>query len=188
MILKFDPWALKALSLMMKEPLPFLKRIHDHDGDENNSGGIEAWVQLALACGIDRDDLVSLKHVLPGVRFAVDAYVNFARNHTWQQAACSSLTELFAPEIHESRLKSWPEHYGWIDQKGLGYFQNRLSQARLDVKHGLDITLNHFRSYEQQQSAFEILRFKLQVLWSMLDAMELAYVQNKPPFFNCNDG
>ena len=164
----------------------WIQRILDHDGDANNAGGIEAWVQLAVACGIDKNELISLDHVLPGVRFAVDAYVNFARNHSWQQAACSSLTELFAPEIHKSRLKSWPQHYQWIDRPGLGYFQNRLSQARRDVQHGLDITLNSFTTYEQQQNAFAILKFKLQILWSMLDAMELAYVQHKPPFFNCH--
>ncbi len=165
----------------------WIKRILDHDGDENTEGGIEAWVQLAIACGIDKSELTSLEHVLPGVKFAVDAYVNFARNHSWQEAACSSLTELFAPEIHKSRLKSWPEHYQWIDQRGLSYFQNRLSQARRDVQHGLDITVNSFATYQQQQNAFAILKFKLQVLWSMLDAMELAYVEHKPPFFNCHD-
>ena len=183
---------IKDANVMANCPEPeirreWVKRILDHDGDEQNPGGIEAWVQLAVACGIDKEDLISLKYVLPGVRFAVDAYVSFARNHSWQEAACSSLTELFAPEIHKSRLKSWPQHYAWIDEKGLGYFQNRLSQARRDVQHGLDITLEHFISYEQQQNAFKILEFKLQILWTMLDAMDLAYVQNRPPFFNCQN-
>ena len=56
----------------------WVQRILDHDGEGESPGGIEAWVQLAVACGIDKQELVSLKHVLPGVRFAVDAYVNFA--------------------------------------------------------------------------------------------------------------
>lgn len=163
----------------------WIQRILDHDGHGKTAGGIEAWTQLALACGIDKVELTSLKHVLPGVRFAVDAYVNFARNHTWQEAACSSLTELFAPEIHNSRLKSWPEHYPWIDKQGLAYFRNRLSQARRDVEHGLAITLDHFKSVQHQEKALGILYFKLEVLWSMLDAMDMAYVQKKPPFYNC---
>ena len=163
----------------------WIQRILDHDGEGEDTGGIEAWIQLALACGIDKDELVSLRHVLPGVRFAVDAYVNFARTHCWQESACSSLTELFAPEIHNSRLKSWPAHYSWIDDKGLAYFRNRLSQARRDVEHGLAITLDHFDTVLLQERAVEILYFKLEVLWSMLDAMDMAYVQNKPPFFNC---
>ena len=163
----------------------WIKRILDHDGDDQTAGGIQAWIQLARACGIDEQDLVSLKHLAPGVKFAVDAYVNFARNHSWQEAACSSLTELFAPEIHQSRLKSWPEHYSWIDEQGLVYFRNRLAQARRDVQHGLHITLDHFDSYALQQRAIEILKFKLQVLWSMLDAMQMAYVEEMPVFFNC---
>lgn len=58
------------------------------------------------------------------------------------QAASSSLTELFAPQIHQSRLESWPQHYPWIDDKGYEYFRSRLSQARRDVEHGLTITLD----------------------------------------------
>jgi pyrroloquinoline-quinone synthase len=112
---------------------------------------------------------------LPGVRFAVDAYVNFARTRPWQEAVCSSLTELFAPEIHKNRLAGWPQHYPWIEVQGLEYFRSRLAQARRDVDHGLALTLAYFRTREQQERALEILQFKLDVLWSMLDAMQMAY-------------
>src|SRR6185503_18522686 len=88
----------------------------DHDGTQGNEGGIEAWLRLGEACGLKRDDVQSLKYVLPGVRFAVDAYVNFARRAAWQEAACSSLTELFAPAIHKKRLENWPQHYPWVER------------------------------------------------------------------------
>ena len=90
-------------------------RIIDHDGTQGDEGGIEAWLRLGEACGLKREEVKSLKHVLPGVRFAVDAYVNFARRAPWQEAACSSLTELFAPAIHKKRLENWPQHYPWIE-------------------------------------------------------------------------
>jgi pyrroloquinoline-quinone synthase len=109
------------------------------------------------------------------VRFAVDAYVNFARRAPWQEAVCSSLTELFAPQIHKERLASWPEHYPWIDAAGYEYFRKRLSEARRDVEHGLKVTLDHFRTRAAQERALEILQFKLDVLWAMLDAMQLAF-------------
>ena len=134
--------------------------------------------------GIARDDLWSLRRVLPGVRFAVDAYVTFAHNATWQEAACSSLTEMFAPTIHKQRLAGWPDLYPWIDQDGLAYFRKRVSQASRDVEHGLAITLDHFRTRQQQERATEILQFKLDILWTMLDAMWLAYIDRKPPYFN----
>jgi len=153
----------------------WIKRIIDHDGTQGDEGGIEAWVQLGIATGLAREEVVSLERVLPGVRFAVDAYVNFARTRPWQEAVCSSLTELFAPEIHKHRLAGWPQHYPWIAPDGLRYFQNRLSQARRDVEHGLALTLEHFRSREQQERALDVLQFKLDVLWSMLDAMQVAY-------------
>jgi pyrroloquinoline-quinone synthase len=164
----------------------WVQRILDHDGtSEEDSGGIEAWLRLGEAVGLSRDEIVSLEHVLPGVRFAVDAYVNFARKATWQEAACSSLTELFAPAIHQKRLDNWPQHYPWIDAEGYRYFRTRLSEARRDVEHGLQITLDHFQSREAQEHALSILQMKLDILWSMLDAMQLAYVYNEPPFHSC---
>jgi len=163
----------------------WVQRILDHDGYGDDPGGIEAWLRLGEAVGLCREEVQDLRHVLPGVRFAVDAYVNFARRATWQEAACSSLTEMFAPEIHQSRLDTWPDNYQWIEAEGLGYFRKRLSEARRDVEHGLAITLDHFTSAEQQQQALEILQFKLNVLWTMLDAMTMAYVHETPPFHSC---
>lgn len=160
-------------------------RILDHDGYGEQKGGIEAWLRLGEACGMNREELTDQRHVLPGVRFAVDAYVNFARGASWQEAACSSLTEMFAPEIHQRRLDSWPNHYHWIDAEGLNYFRQRLSEARRDVEHGLEITLDFFRSRAQQLHALNILQFKLDILWSMLDAMSMAYVHMQPPYHCC---
>jgi pyrroloquinoline-quinone synthase len=153
----------------------WILRIIDHDGTQGDEGGIEAWLRLGEAVGLRREEITSLEHVLPGVRFAIDAYVNFARRAPWQEAVCSSLTELFAPEIHKERLSNWPQHYPWIDQSGYAYFRKRLSEARRDVEHGLRVTLDHFRTREQQQRALDILQFKLDILWSMLDAMQIAY-------------
>jgi len=113
--------------------------------------------------------------VLPAVRFAVDAYVSFARRAPWQEAVCSSLTELFAPEIHKQRLANWPEHYPWIDSAGLHYFRSRVPLAQRDVQQGLEITLDYFKTAEQQRRAIEVLKFKLDVLWTMNDAMAQRY-------------
>lgn len=163
----------------------WLQRILDHDGHSDDPGGIEAWIQLGLACGLSREDLTSFRHVLPGVRFAVDAYYNFARTAPWQEAICSSLTELFAPTIHKQRLAGWPQLYPWIKPEGLTYFQKRVTQARRDVEHGLAFTLDYFgQSRALQERALAILQFKLDVLWTMLDAMHLAYLDRKPPYFN----
>jgi pyrroloquinoline-quinone synthase len=157
----------------------WIQRILDHDGFEigniKDAGGIEAWLRLAEAVGLTRDEVQDLRHVVPAVRFAVDAYVSFARRAPWQESVCSSLTELFAPEIHKQRLATWPEHYHWIDAEGLSYFRNRVGQARRDVEEGLAITLNHFTTRPMQERALEILQFKLDILWAMNDAMATRY-------------
>lgn len=117
---------------------------------------------------------MSLKLVAPGTFFAVDAYINFAKQRPWQESVCSSLTELFAPHIHQQRIDSWPDMYPWINPEGMQYFKNRLTQARRDVEQGLSITLDYFgRTRELQERALEILQFKLNVLWVMADSIML---------------
>jgi pyrroloquinoline-quinone synthase len=160
----------------------WVQRILDHDGFEiggvKDPGGIDAWLRLAEAVGLTRQEVEDQRHLIPAVRFAVDAYVNFARRVPWQEAVCSSLTELFAPEIHKQRLATWPAHYAWIEPEGLAYFRNRVSQARRDVEQGLAITLDHFVTRAAQERALEVLQFKLDILWAMNDAMALRYGVN----------
>jgi len=157
----------------------WVRRILDHDGCDigglRDEGGIEAWLALARAVGLAREEVIDQRHVVPAVRFAVDAYVDFARRAPWQEAVCASLTELFAPEIHRQRLAGWPEHYPWIDADGLAYFRSRVGLARRDVEQGLAVTLAHFTTRAQQARALEVLQFKLDVLWAMNDAMAQRY-------------
>ncbi|QHS11309.1 pyrroloquinoline-quinone synthase PqqC [Sinimarinibacterium sp. NLF-5-8] len=161
-------------------------RILDHDGHDQDAGGIEAWIGLGQAVGLSREDITSLRWVSPAARFAVDAYVNFARQASWHEAVASSLTELFAPHIHQQRLDTWPIHYPWVDAAGLRYFKKRLSEARRDVQHGLRLTLEYFsQSRALQLRALEIVQFKLDVLWALADAIllqtcEIAVIGEKP--------
>ena len=153
----------------------WIVRILDHDGEGEVEGGIEAWINLGKAVGLTREEVTSLDHVSPGVKFAVDAYINFAKQRSWQESVCSSLTELFAPHIHQQRISSWPEMYPWIDESGLTYFKKRLTEARRDVAHGLGVTLDYFsQTRENQEQALEILQFKLNVLWVIADSIMLA--------------
>jgi len=157
----------------------WIQRILDHDGCHmgalDDEGGIEAWIHLGEAVGLSRDDVTSLRHVVPAARFAVDAYVNFARRQPWQEAVASSLSELFAPHIHQQRIDTWPTHYPWVDPAGLHYFKQRMTQARRDVDHGLKFTLEYFsQTRELQERAIKILQFKLDVLWALADAIMLS--------------
>jgi pyrroloquinoline-quinone synthase len=153
----------------------WLHRITDHDGIKDGEGGIEKWLRLAEACGLTRAELTSGEGLLSGVRFAVDAYVNFCRVKPWQVAMASSLTELFAPDLMRERIAAFERHYGWVDPTGLDYFKSRLTLAKADSDQGLELTLAHCDSPWLQQQALGALAFKCDLLWAMLDAMMLAY-------------
>lgn len=140
-----------------------------------NEGGLEAWLRLGEACGLSRDELLDNQHLLPGVRFAVDAYVNFARSRPWPIAIASSLTELFAPDLMTARLAAFEKFYSWINPRGLDYFRRRVTQARRDSDEALAITLEYCNTHELQREAVRALEFKCDVLWSMLDAIHHAY-------------
>jgi len=140
-----------------------------------NEGGIEAWMRLGEACGLSRADVIEDRHLVPGVRFAVDAYVNFARAQPWPIAIASSLTELFAPDLMSARLAAFERFYSWIDAPGLDYFRRRVTQARRDSDEALEITLEYCNTPELQREAVRALEFKCDVLWAMLDAIHHAY-------------
>jgi pyrroloquinoline-quinone synthase len=150
-----------------------------HDGltgaRPSNEGGIEAWLRLGEACGLSRAELIEDRHLQPGVRFAVDAYVNFARAQPWPVAIASSLTELFAPDLMKTRLAAFEKFYSWIDSRGLDYFRRRTTQARRDSNEALAITLEYCNTPELQREAVRALEFKCDVLWSILDAIHHAY-------------
>jgi len=154
----------------------WLHRILDHDGAREGEGGIEAWLRLAEACGMAREEILDGRHVLPGVRFAVDAYVNFARTKPWPVAVASSLTELFAPDLMAERLAAFEKHYSWVQPSGLEYFRRRVTQARVDSEEGLQLTLTYCNTEALQEEALRALSFKCDVLWSMLDAIQVDYV------------
>lgn len=153
----------------------WIRRIIDHDGTARDEGGIEAWLRLGEAVGLSREEVLSEEHVVPGVRFSVDAYVNFARTKPWIEAVASSLTELFSPDLISKRMKFLERLYPWIDKKGFDYFQSRLTQAPLDSDCALRLVLMYCQSPEEQQRAVDALKFKCDVLWVQLDAIEKAY-------------
>ncbi len=148
-----------------------------HPSDE---GGIEAWLRLGEACGLSPDELLDNRHLLSGVRFAVDAYVNFARSQPWPIAIASSLTELFAPDLMTDRLGAFEKFYQWLDPRGLEYFRRRVTQARRDSDEALAITVEYCNTLELQREAVRALEFKCDVLWSILDAIHHAYFKEGP--------
>jgi coenzyme PQQ biosynthesis protein C len=152
------------------------KRIEDHDGTpERPDGGIEKWIRLAQATGLAREQVVRGEGILPGVRFAVDAYLDLVSKRTFLEAVASSLTELFSRDLISFRIVKLRTLYPWLDG-GLEYFEARLTQAPEDAAMALDYVCRHARTREQQDAAIAALRVKCEILWTQLDAIHYSYV------------
>ncbi len=159
----------------------WLHRIPDHDGTrEGGGGGIEAWLRLAEAAGLDRSGVLDGDLLLPKVRDVVDSYVAFARTRPWPVAVASSLTELFVPDHMTERIRAFETHYTWILPDGLAYFRSRVSQAKVDSEEALGLTLSHCATRELQEQAVEAMAFKCALLWGLLDAVAEAHGGGEP--------
>lgn len=172
----------KDASLLARLPTAELRRawrsrLEDHDGTEPGSGGVARWLKLAEGLGLDRDTVESTAGLLPGTRFAVDAYVAFVRERSVLEAIASSLTELFSPGIIAERVSGMLKGYDFVTPETLAYFTPRLSQAPRDSDFALAYVKQHARTGEQQEAVLGALRFKCQVLWTQLDVLYFAYVE-----------
>jgi pyrroloquinoline-quinone synthase len=171
----------KDATLLARLPTAELRRawrsrIEDHDGTGPGTGGVARWLQLATGVGLDREYVESTNGLLPGTRFAVDAYVNFVRERSILEAIASSLTELFSPTIISERVSGMLRSYDFVTPETLAYFTPRLTQAPRDSEFALAYVRQHARTNEQQEAVLAALRFKCDVLWSQLDALHFAYV------------
>jgi pyrroloquinoline-quinone synthase len=153
----------------------WIHRISDHDGKAEGEGGIEQWLRLADGVGLDVDEVKSLRTVLPGVRFACDAYVQLVRERPLVEAVASSLTEFFAPDIMARRILAWEEHYPWVAAETLAYFRGRVTRARDDSREAVDYVLAHAKTRAEQERCIDALITKTQILWGLLDAVQTAH-------------
>jgi pyrroloquinoline-quinone synthase len=156
-------------------------RLVDHDGSEDREGGIARWLRLTDGLGLERDYVVSTRGILPGTRFAVEAYVRFVRERSLLEAIASSLTELFAPNLHEERISGMLQHYDFVNPDIMSYFSRRLQQAPRDAGFALDYVKAHATTPAEREAVCNALIFKTNVLWVQLDALYHAYVDGHIP-------
>jgi len=152
----------------------WLHRITDHDGKTEGEGGLSLWLRLAEGVGLDRESVASCRLVLPGVRFACDAYVEFVREHSLVEAVASSLTEFFAPDLMSKRILAWEKHYDWVDRSTLDYFRSRVPRARLDSEEALSFVVEQAKTLDTQQRCVDALIRKTEILWHLLDCVMFA--------------
>ena len=153
----------------------WLHRITDHDGPRDGEGGLAQWLRLAHGVGLDVEEVKSLRGVLPGVRFACDAYVQLVRERPLVEAVASSLTEFFAPDIMARRIVAWEQHYPWVEAETLAYFRGRVTRAKADSHEAIDYVLANAPTRAVQERCIEALITKTQILWALLDALSVAH-------------
>lgn len=154
----------------------WIRRIQDHDGTAEGEGGLAMWLRLAEGVGLDRDEVRSCRSVLPGVRFACDAYVELVRDRSLLEAVASSLTEFFAPDLMSRRILAWEQHYSWVKPETLAYFRSRVPRARRDSEEAIDVVVAGAVTYALQARCVAALIRKTEILWHLLDATYAAYV------------
>jgi coenzyme PQQ biosynthesis protein C len=167
---------IKDATILAKIPDPedrrqWRKRIEDHDGLREGDGGIERWLKLTDSLGFPRDYVISTRGILPGTRFAVEAYTEFCRSRSVLEAVASSLTELFSPTIISERVAGMLAHYDFVSKETLAYFSQRPVQAKRDSDFALDYVKKHAATRAEQNSVIAALEFKTSMLWAQLDAL-----------------
>jgi pyrroloquinoline-quinone synthase len=149
----------------------WLRRIVDHDGAQAGEGGLEQWLRLGEVLGIERPRMLSLREVLPGVRFACDAYVQLVRERSLLEGVAASLTEFFAPDLMSRRIAAFEQHYGFKDSSGLDYFKSRVPRASRDSREALDFVVEHASTRAEQAACVAALVKKTEILWHLLDCL-----------------
>ena len=149
----------------------WIQRIHDHDGDREGEGGLALWLRLAEGVGLDPEEVASFKKVLPGVRFACDAYVQLVQRVSLVEAVASSLTESFAPDLMSRRIEAWEKHYPWVRADVLEYFRTRVTRARRDSEQAIEFVCRNATTPELQENCVAALVRKTEILWHLLDCL-----------------
>jgi pyrroloquinoline-quinone synthase len=152
----------------------WIHRLRDHDGETEGAGGLAQWLKLAEAVGLDPTEAAACRKVLPGVRFACDAYVTLVRESPLVVAVASSLTEFFAPDLMSRRIEAWEKHYPWVAAAGLSYFRARVTRARADSQEAVEFVVREARTRALQEACLEALIRKTEVLWHLLDCVQQA--------------
>jgi len=150
----------------------WIQRIHDHDGERAGEGGLALWLRLAEGVGLDLDEVASFRSVLPGVRFACDAYVQLVQRVSLVEAVASSLTESFAPDLMSRRIEAWEKHYPWVRADVLEYFRTRVTRARRDSEQAIEFVCRNAVTHDLQQSCVAALVRKTEILWHILDCLQ----------------
>jgi pyrroloquinoline-quinone synthase len=154
-----------------RERRMWIGRLIDQDGNDEDEGGLEQWLRLARAVGLTREETEDGSRVVPGVQFAVDAYIHFCAERSWKEGIAASLTQLFVPDLMQTRIEALTRHYS-MTLEDMAYFSRHAKVARSESDQALEMLLAATVSREDQVRAIEAVGFKCDVLNALLDAVD----------------
>lgn len=146
---------------------------------EDEGGYLELWRKFCEATGVSREELETASN-LPGVRLAVDAYVEFCLYRSWIAGVASTLSELFFSEVVDDRIRAFERFYPWIAPSGLEFWRRGSGIVRDLGEETVSILLEHCTTERAQEEARTGVEFKNGILRSVLDAIHMAYVEGRP--------
>jgi pyrroloquinoline-quinone synthase len=177
--------ASKDAAIMSNCPLPEVRRIWlsralRREGMGDAIGDVDGWLGFSEASGLRRETVVSAR-CLPGVRFAVESLVSFARRASWQEGIATSLYEVPAKEELVKRTRALKEHYGWIRPDGLRFFVSRIARIQRDADTVLDLVKSYSKDTAGLESAVAAALHMSEVIWSIHDSIYMNYVAVDSP-------
>ena len=175
----------KDAAVVSNCPVPEVRRIWisrtlRREGMGESVGDVDGWLEFAEAAGL-RKDTVREARCLPGVRFAVDGLVNFARRATWLEGIATSLYEVPAREELVRRAEALKAHYRWIRPEGMKFFMSRIGRVDRDSSVVVDLVTSYARDRKAQEAAIRAALQMRDVTWSMHDAVYMNYVAVDSP-------
>jgi pyrroloquinoline-quinone synthase len=177
--------ASKDAAIVSNCPLADVRRIWisrtlRREGMGDTVGDVDGWLELAEAAGLRRESVLKAR-CLPGVRFAVEGLVSFARRGTWLDGVATSLYELPAKRELVERTAALKEHYHWIKRDGMRFFVSRLAHIERDTDAVVGLVMTYAKDRGDLRSAIKASLHMSDVIWSIHDAIYMNYVAVDSP-------
>ena len=153
----------------------WLEKLQEEIGDDEEQSHPEMFLDFCEGLGLGRDEVKNAEVFAP-IKIGVDAYRDMARVRPFQVGVGSSISEFLIPFKMTRMLKAFREHYSFIPDKALHFFE---AHREADERHG-NIMINLVETYGQTEEHKKLLLeghlFKLDLHRVILDTIHYETV------------
>ena len=130
----------------------WLEKLQEEMGDDEEQSHPEMFLDFCEGLGLGRDEVKNAEVFAP-IKIGVDAYRDMARVRPFQVGVGSSISEFLIPFKMTRMLKAFREHYSFIPDKALHFFE---AHREADERHG-NIMINLVETYGQTEEHKKLL-------------------------------